>query len=270
MTSGDDGTTMWDQIRNALNKGRSGLQSVIGEENRTRILETGVQPYAAICSIEISENGSSKGFATGFLIAPNRVVTAAHNLRDFNIFADKVRITPGRTAAREPNGPSGTKSVNRSGFRFFPGWTTERRQDQDVALILLEDPFPADHATLPLRVIEPAMLAGRTGEIAGFPTCVGNGCETGESNDLAFPERGKVMFRHRQSIAAAANGLVYYPVDTWNGQSGAPLLVGEGDAAHVVAVHTQGRKFDSADALLRLHNGGVRLTNEMIGFLSGE
>jgi V8-like Glu-specific endopeptidase len=86
-------------------------ENVIGVDSRVMVTDTSPVPWRCICHLEVEYEFGPTGFATGFLIGPKSVLTAAHVLdspaRDGSMRrrkARQVRVIPGRNGTMAPYG----------------------------------------------------------------------------------------------------------------------------------------------------------------------
>lgn len=213
-------------------------RAVLGEEGRKLVEDPKKAPWSLICCLEYREPGRwpflSKWvpFATGWLVAPDKVVTAAHCL-EYPSGHEKVgtplaeiRVSPGRHGHKFPFG-------HQTGYRLFSGWErgpgSLRTPARDFGVIGLPKPFP--HVTTPFEFGcsgDPACLVGQKVCVSGYPVV----------EDL---EPGFQYF-HEDEIVEIRDGLLHYRTDTTEGQSGGPVFLIHPTSAgrarlQVVAIH---------------------------------
>src|SRR5262249_48182109 len=72
------------------------LESIIGEDERVRILDTDLMPWCMICNLRI-EGPRGAAVGTGWLIGPRTVLTAGHCVHHQMIggWAQRIVVTPG-------------------------------------------------------------------------------------------------------------------------------------------------------------------------------
>ena len=101
---------------------------------RYAITDSTVNPYYAICYIAVSFPTGGSGYATGFLINNNTVVTAGHALYQPSLgeWASSVTVYPGKNGSLTPYG-----SVNKSSMWVGGSWYTNADPTGDFGVIRL-------------------------------------------------------------------------------------------------------------------------------------
>lgn len=240
------------------------LESVFGPEDRQIVRDSSHLPFSALCSIIDPRPGTSSVYSTGFLVGPQLVVTAGHVVDDDGYRPTALKIAAGAT----PDGaPFGARQVGQDRIECFSDWRTRHDPDDDLAVIRLSAPFAPDPGVLPLAALNDAELADATVLIAGYPICLGQGCEDDTGNEIMAIRRGKQLYQHRQRVENQTDTQIYHRIDTWKGQSGAPLILNGTVPYSVIGVHCRGPRSNWPDPLARLHNAAVRLTSDKINWI---
>lgn len=185
---------------------RARREAIIGEDNQFKITDTQTNPYQAIVHLELHFNqGIADG--TGVLIAPNLVLTVAHNvfLRSSGEWANKIVVTPAKDGDVAPYG-----SYTAQHYYMFRNYPTARgieRRENDVAIIKLDTPVPTEVGYLPLAtdVSETEIL-----QVLGYPA------------DTA--SKFGYMYAAFGPISSMTDKTITHLVDTERGNSGSPLL----------------------------------------------
>ncbi|KAI4230203.1 MAG: hypothetical protein LQ349_006282 [Xanthoria aureola] len=187
-------------------------------------------------------NAGSWAIATGWLIAPDLLVTAGHCVFDWGYNQGKlVEIKAyigyhGKTNANDPN------VQFRKGKRVTttPDWLKSGKyRSADLALIKVEPPF--ENVT-PINYTDtPANGLAKLG-VVGYP---------GDLRDSKTGEAGAHMYESYEptswSLAKNEYGMLEYQVDTYGGNSGSPVFR-EGETTSI-GVHTYGGLINSATVL---------------------
>lgn len=246
------------------------LESVIGEDERARILDTHLMPWCMICNLRI-EGPRGAAVGTGWLVGPRTVLTAGHCVHHAMIggWAERIVVTPGLNRDRTEHGWVVARrfSALEAWTKDDPAMTLEQKADADVGVIHLDNTavaFDKDGTQKPdaalgdilgwfgLAVMPDADLLNRHVHVAGYP---------GE------PARGfgREMWAHRSKVIGMTPLRIYYDVDTTAGQSGAPAFVVEDDRATApiaIAVHAYGTG-GTPERLGVLANSAPRITREL-------
>lgn len=203
--------------------GSSVLESVIGTDDRTRILDTATDPWRMICALEIRA-GMSTFVGTGWLAGPRTVITVGHCVNDDQMggWASEIELSPARNGNRFP-----FNTVRSRRFSTVDVWLQTRNPDFDIAAIHLDEPIGDalgwfSTVSLPAEDLQDFLV-----NISGYPADRGRGTE---------------QWFHRNRILQVTDRRLFYDVDTFGGHSGAPVFIYEDAASEprVVAIHAYG------------------------------
>ncbi|MEU3412550.1 MULTISPECIES: S1 family peptidase [unclassified Streptomyces] len=169
-------------------------------------------------------DASQNQFCGGTLVAPTKVVTAAHCM--VGETTSSVRVVGGRTYL---NGTNGT--VSRVGRIWInPGYTDATNGD-DVAVLTLSTSMPYTTAKYVTSSQTGVYAAGTTARILGWGTTSENGSSSNQLRTATVPVvsdsgcRSSYGSDFVQSDMVCA-GYTSGGVDTCQGDSGGPLLIG--------------------------------------------
>ncbi|WP_318200612.1 serine protease [Streptomyces sp. SCL15-4] len=169
-------------------------------------------------------DASQNQFCGGTLVAPTKVVTAAHCM--VGETTSSVRVVGGRTYL---NGTNGT--VSRVGRIWInPGYTDATNGD-DVAVLTLSTSMPYTTAKYVTSSQTSVYAAGTTARILGWGTTSENGSSSNQLRTATVPVvsdsgcRSSYGSDFVQSDMVCA-GYTSGGVDTCQGDSGGPLLIG--------------------------------------------
>lgn len=200
---------------------------VIGADNRVRIMNTGIYPWRAICSLLITAKDNSKWIGTGWLVGPRTVITAGHcvYMHDHGGFAKNIEVIPGLNVAAKPFG-SGVSS----NLRSVQGWTNSKNREFDYGAIILPANYrPGDRTGFfGFGVKTDAYLMSSVLNLAGYP---------GDKKGIRNGDQQWFMALKPKSVSSR---VITYDIDTMGGQSGAPVWVKVGDTRTCVGIHTNG------------------------------
>ncbi len=204
--------------------GVTALESVIGADDRTRILETEADPWRMICALRIdSRYGTFIG--TGWFAGPKTLVTAGHCVFDeasMEGWANEIEVSPGRNGNELP-----FDTVVAKRFSTISRWEETRDPDFDVGAIHLEEPLGEELGWFSIGALPASELENFRVNISGYPADRGG---------------GKEQWFHANRLLRVSSRRIFYDVDTFGGQSGSPVWIYESEDSHplVVGVHAYG------------------------------
>ncbi|MBE6673577.1 MAG: hypothetical protein E7596_00555 [Ruminococcaceae bacterium] len=215
---------------------------VIGEDNRQPIYNTSQEPYKMVCYIkayyynviipgEKPQNLVRKG--TGFLVGPNLLMTAGHNLYgditkdefedniDNPSFPDEIIIYPGASLITSNNvvAPYGYTKVESCYIQkeFYESIEI----DYDWGICVLEDNIGEKTGWLEMS-LTPETIIDDSISIIGYPA------------DLDYR-----MYRSDGTVVRVYDYTFWYDADTYERNSGSPVFVCDGNYV-VQGIHTTG------------------------------
>lgn len=205
--------------------GRGGLESIIGADERVRILDTDLSPWRMICALRIRGPSGAQLAGTGWLVGPRTLLTAGHCVHSLELmdgWAASIEVSPGRNGAETPYG-----TVTSTSFTSVDLWVQKQDPDFDIGCIHLAEPLGEKVGWFSLAALTPAELQGYLVNVSGYPADRGAGTE---------------QWHHRNRVLRVTDRRVFYDVDTYGGQSGAPVWVYEREDSPplAVAVHAYG------------------------------
>jgi len=222
-------------------------RTVFGPDERVRILDTKAAPWRMICALGIE--GSTASFVgSGALIGPKTVLTAGHCVFHKALmggWAKRITVIPGRNGADFPFG-----STVATRFVTLDDWTERQDPDFDVAVIRLEEPIGDATGTFAFASLPKAELKNARVNISGYPADRGYGEE---------------QYFHADQVTSVGPHRVFYQVDTYGGQSGAPVWTYRGDDRTnpiQVAIHAYG--VGGATTASGAANSAPRITPELL------
>jgi V8-like Glu-specific endopeptidase len=188
--------------------------------SRTRVTNTRVEPFKHICKIEMLDtSGKLKGWCTGTLISPNKVLTCAHCVYDrssSSYHQGPIRVIPGkngsgRSAATEPFDSAMSTRINiPDQYRTAP--TYDAAIPFDYAIITLNEKIGNRIGYWRRIAYKPDDLLLRNKvNTAGYPQ------DLDPTGDTLFKAYDRNVATHPQTIE--------FLLDTCHGQSGGPIWV---------------------------------------------
>ncbi|MBA8760045.1 trypsin-like serine protease [Staphylococcus schleiferi subsp. coagulans] len=184
--------------------------NVIDQDTRVKVENTTAKPYQTITALTMRWDKVS-GTCTGSVIAPNKVITAAHCVYNpkHGGLTKSTRITPGLNADYKPYGEFVSTHV-----RVPQQYMEKQLSEYDIAII---DVQPKAGASIG-KVVKPFELesandfSGKNFEVAGYPS------------DKAHEFHARTMWTDSGVIDRQEGNKAYYTTDASSGQSGAPLF----------------------------------------------
>ena len=200
------------------------LETVIGVDERVRILDTDLAPWRMICSLTMQAGGGS-AIGTGWLVGPRTVITAGHCVFSnlfFGGWAQSITVIPGRDGSEIPFGQTVATR-----FAANDLWVANEDPDFDIGCIHLEEPLGDTVGWFAVGALPDAELTDFLINVSGYPGDRGNGRE---------------QYFHKNRILRVTDRRIFYDVDTFGGQSGAPAWIyPEGsDDPLAVGIHAYG------------------------------
>ena len=219
-------------------------QTIIGDDGREKINNVNTYPYSAVVSLDITRSDGAVTHGTGFMVAPNLVLTAGHNLYDNG--PDNTGWI--QSVVVKPGGPgSSFDSITATDIHSVTGWTEDADWDYDYGVIRLSTDIGDECGTLSISSLNNSSLLEENVTVVGFP------------GDIS--PRG--MYSSGGIISALQTRKIYYNADTAAGQSGGPVWLN--GSYSVVGIHTYGFT-DSSSVQL---NSATRITSNVISYVNG-
>lgn len=203
----------------------NGLETVIGVDERQRILETKATPWRMVAALRMVGPSGAGAIGTGWLVGPRTMITAGHCVHHQGFFggwASSIEISAGRNGSELPYG-----TITATKFSSINRWIDSADPDFDIGCIHLPEALGDRLGWFPIASMPPGELQNYMVNISGYPADRGGGEE---------------QFFNVNRVLNVGERRIYYDVDTYGGQSGAPVWVHEADGAPpvVVAIHAYG------------------------------
>ncbi|MGH7153698.1 MAG: trypsin-like serine peptidase [Acetobacteraceae bacterium] len=199
------------------------IETVIGIDQRQRITNTTGVPWRRYAALRIQFPSGATYRGTGFFIGPRALATAGHcvYMRNQGGWARKIEVIPGCDGSTRPY-----NSATATEFRSTSGWVTNSLPECDYGCIFVPNgsfgginlgSFGAAAFDASVLVAQPAVLAGYPG-------------------DKPFAQ----LWGMAQVIKAVSAKTLVYDIDTYGGQSGAPVYIKRNGVRYVVGIHNYG------------------------------
>jgi V8-like Glu-specific endopeptidase len=197
----------------------AGLESILGPtDDRVRILDTDLAPWRMVCALRLrGRSGAAMG--TGWFVGPKTLLTAGHcvySTQFFGGWAMEIEVSPGRNGSEFP-----FKTVRSRRFSAVDRWVASEDPDFDIGCIHLTEPKGDEVGWFAVGALPPDELQGYFVNVSGYPGDRGVGTE---------------QYHHKNRVLQVTDRRVFYDVDTFGGQSGAPVWIHENDTAPPLAV----------------------------------
>jgi V8-like Glu-specific endopeptidase len=202
----------------------SPLESVISVDERIRIMDTDLSPWRMICALRMRGPTGAGAIGTGWFIGPRTVLTAGHcvySTRFFGGWAASIEVIPGLRGAGAGADLRPYGSVTSERFSSIDRWTEAEDPDFDIGCIHLPESKGDEVGWFALAALSPEELSGYLVNIAGYPSDRGRGFE---------------QYFSSNRVLHVSDRRLFYDVDTFGGQSGAPVWIHENTNAPPVAV----------------------------------
>lgn len=199
---------------------------VHGPDDRVQIGDTLKYPWRAVASLLITARDGSQWIGTGWFIGPRTLATAGHcvcikgsGIPGRDGWVRSIQIIPGRNGQTAPYGAA-TSTV----FWSVQGWVDAGDESYDYAAIIIPAELGRRTGWFGFGVFDDATLTASKGNIGGYP-----GDKPGGS-----------LWWDAHQIASVNGTKVFYDIDSFGGQSGAPAYVIREGKRIGIAVHAYG------------------------------
>ena len=213
---------------------------VIGDDTRYQITNPNQNPYKKICRIIAHWDTDGDGAidlrtgGTGFLVGPDVVVTAGHMVySNSRGWCEYVEMSFAQNGTSRPYG-----TIDSTMIYVAQDWIDENDSNEDWAVIETAEDIGNTVGWLGKKW-QSTSLNGTSVNVTGYP-----GDKTANT-----------MWRGNGTITSSTSGRLGHSCDTFNGQSGAPVLNGSNQ---VLAIHIGGNSSSGY---------GTRMTQWLFNYL---
>ncbi len=217
------------RLRDEIGLMALGMETVCGPDDRQKVTATTTMPFNAICKLYMKSPSGASYIGSGWLTHGDKLYTAGHCVYDRKAagWMTSITVVPGMSGTSRPYG-----TFQAVALMATRGWIQSGSYRYDMGAIKLAS--AVGHGD----VITPALGDPASGEVCGYP---------------GDRDMGLFQYRMRDSLVKQA-GMFRYTIDTYGGQSGAPLL---SNGAQAVAIHNYGGCPNSASDLYQDFVEGV-------------
>jgi len=198
-----------------------------GKDGRIRVDKTTQWPHSVhgvvVMRFPRMPADTLYGLGTGALIAPNVVLTCAHNLYNakYGGRASSVRFLPAINRKELPFDESTVKD-----FCYPEAYTKDKWSVEDYGILILDTPLGEETGYFGLSVLSQQDLKDRPISISGYP-----------KDKVAEKDREYELWGMKGHVHALNLNYIEYEIDTYGGQSGSPVCYQHGDNYYVVGIH---------------------------------
>jgi len=216
------------------------------KDRRAEVSNPLASPWRMVCALEITGVDGSCYVGTGWIAGPRLVMTAGHcvySKDSLGGWAQSIAVSPGRGS------DSSAPVYVSTSFKACDHWISREDENHDYGAIILDDDIGDKHGFFSSSSYSDAYLTNRLLNISGYP-----GSRAGE-----------IQMHHENRVNSLSPTRIYYDIDTEGGQSGSPIWLYEEQGLDpiVVGIHAYGA------GKAHIGNSGVRITEEVMGFIRG-
>lgn len=196
--------------------------TVLGDDNRTVISKTTVSPYYGIAYLTVSFTNGKSYRGTAFMISPNVMLTAGHNLYEEGYKVKNITAYPGRSGDYKPL----TATVKKF---YLDTKYTGTQADWDYGIIVLDKNIGNSTGWFGLHAQSNSSSIGTTKiTVTGYPA------------DLA----GYKMWKDTGNVSSITDYRFKHNADTYGGNSGSPTYAYNSSYGYqAYGIHTHGGNY---------------------------
>ncbi|MEY8599962.1 trypsin-like serine peptidase [Staphylococcus shinii] len=192
----------------------SEIERILAKDNRMLVKNYTSYPYKTIVLLNMTFTNITY-IGTGTVIAPDTILTAAHNVYDSRLggWATEITAYAGATANKATIGKA---KVDKK--YVLPDWINSQSSQHDLAVIKLKTSLGEQTGSLG---ITDKMKLNEVIQTAGYPADKG----------------GWTLYKGSGLLKKVTDFNIYYDIDTYGGQSGSPVWNAENK---IIGVHAYG------------------------------
>jgi V8-like Glu-specific endopeptidase len=204
------------------------IRDQISGDDRIQVQDTRPSPWRWICDLAITAADGSKFHGTGWLVSPRAVITAGHCVykHEHGGFVQRVTVSPGRRGDFLPYEAIPCDRVDCS-----QAWRdTAVQADYGVVFLPEGQPVAEGFGNFGYADLDSQDLANLPVSLAGYPGDKPTG----------------TLWYHERPVRRVTTYDLFHEIDTFHGQSGAPLWrVKENGVRQVVGIHVAGEGMEN-------------------------
>ena len=232
-----------DDIRASLGRGDipdASVDAIIGSDGRSKVSNVTDKPYDRIACIIITLKDGSMAQGTAYMISSDYMLTAGHCVYD----VDTRSAVKSITAYFGVNGSSYTKKIEAASWAWCASYPSNPSIDNDWGAIKLSSSPNTSYFSV--GYANDRTLKSTSLTVCGYP-----GDKTSRNNQSPIEGENRYMYKMSGKPSRVSTNALYYSIDTYGGQSGAPIYSSD----TVYGIHTRG---------MWRENGGRRFTSSLV------
>ena len=208
--------------RNSSASSEPSLNTVYDDDNRTVISNTTVSPYYGITYLNVTFTNNKTYRGTAFMISPNVMLTAGHNLYESGYKVSNITAYPGR------NGSSKPLTATAKTF-YLDTKYTGTQENLDYGIIILDKNIGNTTGWFGLHATTSSSSIGTSKiTVTGYPS------------DLV----GYKMWKDTGTVSSVTDYRFKHNADTYKGNSGSPTYAYSSSYGNqVYGIHTHGGNY---------------------------
>lgn len=215
-------STLSETERNTSSSSGIAPYTVYDDDNRTVISNTTVSPYYGIAYLNVSFTNGKTYRGTAFMISPNVMLTAGHNLYKSGYKVTNITAYPGRNGDDKPLTATGKKI-------YLDTKYTGTQNDWDYGIIVLNENIGNTTGWFGLHAQSGNSSIGTSKiTVTGYPS------------DIS----GRKMWKDTGSVSSISDYRFKHNADTYAGNSGSPTYAYSSSYGNqIYGIHTHGGNY---------------------------
>lgn len=205
------------------------IRDLVSGDDRVQVQDTRTSPWRWICELAITAADGKLFRGTGWLASPRAVITAGHCVykHEHGGFVQRVTVSPGRQGEALPY-----PAIECQRLDCSRAWReTGKLADYGVVFLPQEQPVEPGFGFFGFGDLDSQELANLPVSLAGYP---------------GDKQPSGTLWYHERPVRRVTSSEIFHQIDTFQGQSGAPLWrVKENGARQVVGIHVAGEGIEN-------------------------
>ena len=216
------------------------VEDICDADNRTKVANTSVYPWRAICRLIITRDDGRVAVGSGWLNGKGTVITAGHCVfsNELKKWHKSIIVIPGKNHTSEPYG-----NITSSNFHSVKGWTEQLNSEYDYGSIILTNKIGERTGYFGFRYDPDSEIKNKPIINSGYPAD-----KSGDQTDTQWFTKGGIENLNPRKV--------YYKLDTFGGNSGSPVWIDDSNN-QAICIHAYGG----------CPNSGTRINKEVFNNL---